>query len=280
MNYFKHLPTISYGDAIAKNLMARARFTTNSRLNKTVYYPYTTDDSDRIDLLSERYYNRPDLGWLVWFANDIVDPYYDMSLPPADFAAYIQKKYGSEAKARRQVKYYRNNWVNSEERLTISQFESLPAKHKKYYDPVLTDMLQVHSYKRNQEDWIRSTNKVLQVVLTAPSIVKVGDEIRQGAANFATISFVDPTDPTILTVQHVFGTLTAGAFTSNFANGTIASVTTISVCIPDDEASFWRSVRAYDYEDELNSSKKEIKLLDSRSAPEAEMALKRLMNSR
>ena len=49
---------------------------------------------------------------------------------------------------------------------------------------------------------------------------------------------------------------------NSVVNATISSVSSITYGIPSEELAYWSAVSAYDYEQELNESRKHIKLLN------------------
>ena len=68
---------------------------------------------------------------------------------------------------------------------------------------------------------------------------------------------------TFANTSHVVLDKITGSFTTGAAsNATITAVTTISQPISNLEASYWESVSAFTYEDEINESKLHIKILD------------------
>lgn len=295
MNYFDKFPLINYNGHMAVNLMSRARLSNSTRAQKTMFYPYTIRDYDRVDNLSENYYDSPEYSWLIWMTNDMIDPYYDYPLSDDDFDAYIADKYGSIANAYRKVKYYRTKWVNDEAILSISEFNSLDSRYKKYYDPVVDINYGVKGYKRKQSDVITNTNRAYLVFVTGPvtnsgefitgeEVYKVSDPsvysecshgIHRGHAEESEAA-------SFITLRHVFGEFEVGdqiAGKTSGATGYIGSITLVSESLASTEADFWEPVSCYDYEYELNQKKKQIKLIDVRYRNEIEAELQRVMDT-
>ena len=276
MNYFNKLPTITYNGQLAKNLLARAKLSDDTRNNKLVFQPYTMNELDRVDVLSNYYYENPGYSWLVWFSNDVIDPYYDMPLSELDFTRYLEAKYGSVEIAMRKIEFYRLNWVGIEETLTPQQFSAL-GKNKKYYKPVLDVNLIPVQYVINPKDYVVSTNRIEQYALT--SIVGtfvVGEEVQVDGSTYATVEAVGPD---YILCKHVVGDI-EGSITgqTSGATATITLKTLLAENIAIDEISYWTPVTAFEYENELNELKKEVKLLDVRFKSQAENDLKRLMS--
>jgi len=58
---------------------------------------YTVKENERAEDVAYFYYDDPGLSWLVYFANDIIDPYTQWVKPYEDFVAYFRKKYSSQS---------------------------------------------------------------------------------------------------------------------------------------------------------------------------------------
>ena len=74
--------------------------------NIDAYYYYTIRDSDRPETLAERVYGSPEAHWIILYANNIYDPYYDWPMETKAFEKYIIKKYGSLEWAKTNYHHY------------------------------------------------------------------------------------------------------------------------------------------------------------------------------
>lgn len=280
MNYFDKLPTITYANNLVKNIMSRSRLSDSIKSNQTAFYPYTMDANDRIDILSNLYYENPGYTWLIWLTNDIIDPYFDLTLNDDDFNDHITSKYGSYDLAARKIKVYRNNWYdNIDVSITPTQFNSLANGTQKYYEPILDNVLNVARYVRKRHDDIIATNKIQSIAISSVTgTFKVGEEVQTNGTNYA---FVTHVSNTALTVQHITGTL-SGTITGqeSGATATVGTITTILQPISAVDAPFWSPVTFLEYEQDLNEAKKVIKLLDVRYTSQAVNDLKRTMSAR
>lgn len=278
MNYFNKLPTITYDGQLAKNLLARAKLSDETRDNRLVFQRYTMNELDRADVLSNYYYDSPGYSWLVWFSNDVIDPYYDMPMQEIDFVRYLEAKYGSVAAAMRKIEFYRFNWVSIDTVLTPQQFADL-GKSKKYYKPVLDVNLIPVQYVVDQKDYTVSTNRIEQIALTdITGTFVVGEEIQVSGSVYATVAGVGDD---YLICKHIVGGLLVDNIVTgqtSSASARITLVTAISENISVDEVIYWNAVSAFDYENELNELKKEVKLLNVNFKSQAENDLKRLMS--
>lgn len=289
--FFDKLPTLMYNGVPAKNFLARAKLSEQTLENQTFLYPYTMTEVDRPDVISAKYYEDSDFTWLIWLANGVVDPYYDLYIPDRDFIKFIENKYGSVANAQSQILYYRNNWAIDDSQLSISAFDSLLPNLKKYFTPLTDQYNTVYAYVRKPEDWVVNTNRVVSMSLGNTSgVFAVGTTIQQKyAANGAYIAsgVVSYSNTTYLTVKHVDGAfnasnstvLTTISATGSNSTANAQTVTIISSNIPTTEYTYWSPVSAFDYEQERNFKNKEITLIDNRYKNTMENELKKIMKS-
>jgi hypothetical protein len=287
MKFFNKLPIISYNGQVARNFLARARLTEQTRNNHNLFYPYTVTEQDRIDHISHKYYDDSDYMWMIYLANDIVDPYFDLYLNDTNFDRYITDKYGSIANAQQQIVYWRNNWETDDTELSLSGFESLPDYAKKYYGPKVDRYNNAYSYERKQEDWIVDTNQIVSIVVEATGTFTIGEKVTQtatvgGITANAVVTFANSTQ---ISLKHVVGEVLASNSTvtttiTGLSSGATANAQSLSVqyAIPETEAVFWSPVSYYDHEAENNARKKTIQLIDTRLKGEVERELKKVMN--
>ena len=280
MNYFNKLPTIIYDGQLAKNLLARAKLSDDTRNNKLVFQRYTINELDRVDVLSNYYYDSPGYSWLVWFSNDVIDPYYDMPLAEIDFNRYLEAKYGSIESATRKIEFYRFDWVSIDTVLTPQQFANL-GKSKKYYKPVLDVNLIPVQYVVDQKDYVVATNRIEQITINNISgTFVVGEEIQVSGSVYATVAGVGND---YLICKHIVGGLLVGNIVTGQTSSASATITLVPAQpltqnIDINEVVYWKPVTAFEYENEINELKKEVKLLDVRFKSQAENDLKRLMS--
>lgn len=279
MNYFNKLPTIIYNGQVAKNLLARAKLSDRTLSNKNAFYPYTMDETDRADTLSQHYYDNPGYTWLIWMANNTIDPYYSMPMTETDFSNYLISKYGSVAKAMRKIAFYRTTY-DKETRISVSAYNSLPSRFMKYYEPLFDSYDNIIAYRRSFNLDTTNTNRIVSITLaTVNGNFTVGEEIQVNGTNYGFVTLVDGTT---VTCQHVNGTFSAGNTVTgqdSGATGTVTSSTTLVETIAYTDAAYWEPISYYDHEREINEDKKHVKLLDVRYKGQAEAELKRLMSA-
>jgi len=302
MNYFNKIPIISYNGYDVRNILARGQLSKKSKASYSLFYPYTMKDDDRIDRLAANYYDDPGYTWLIWYANETIDPYYDLPLSDLDLASYIKNKYGSIEASARKIKHYRIDWVNDQSELTPSEFNQLSiddfnGSHRKYYDVVLDSYGLVKKYVRKQDDSILLTNQTVILNLTNTTGTFVKDEELRVNNDPMIYAFVKSVTGSTITIQHTTGfpvdpSIAAGVFFSlsdtfigftvagqeSGATGEIDSGTAIKTMAEVDN-TYWSPVTYLDYEYEENAKKKYIQLIGSNYKNTTEEQLKRIMRS-
>jgi hypothetical protein len=264
--YFSRFPLVDYDGTPAKNILARVDFTTQTKKDIYVNFDYTLQDgSTRPDILSYNYYNSAQYDWLIYMANDIIDPYHDYYKSSEDFKNYIVGKYGSAEIARSKILFYRNDWAPDESLISETVYESLPISIKKYWKPKLNTTNQIVGYDRVKDDWTVSTNRIVQLTVTADiSGFDIGDIISQSSTNASGTLVSKDVDAGLLIIQHVEGTFVVSTADK------ISSVIILKENISALESVFWAPVYAYDYEEEKNELKKYISLIKSSYVPDIE----------
>lgn len=283
MNFFNKLPTITYNNNMAKNILARAKLSDATKANSRLFLPYTTSGEERVDTISAQYYGSPGYTWLIWFANDTVDPYYGMALSEYDLEQYIITKYGSIAAAQRKIIHYKNNWESDKAVISADAFNNMKAGTQKYWSPILDYNLNVSGYARKQDDQILNTNRIAQITISnSTGDFKVGEEI-QSVTDTNIYGFCTYSDSSTITIQHVSGSFATDMTVFGKESGTQANVVSannrVSVTSAYNDSYYWSPVTGYDYEIEQNEKKKTILLMDAMQAGQADYELKRVMDT-
>ena len=107
--YFKDFPQVEYQGKIARNLISRPKIKEQLLGNPNAFYDYVITNDLRPDQVSYLYYNDPHLVWLIFLANNIVDPYYDWPLNQQMFEDFLISKYGTVAAAQAKILHYKHN---------------------------------------------------------------------------------------------------------------------------------------------------------------------------
>lgn len=93
MSYFKYFNKIDYFDKETRNIINKAAIVSEVVNRADGFYPYIIKDYERPDIIAFNEYNDESLDWIIFFSNQIVDPYYDWPLFPEQFKGYLEKKY-------------------------------------------------------------------------------------------------------------------------------------------------------------------------------------------
>jgi hypothetical protein len=95
--YFDKLPVIKYGGRDIRDISRRVNFLKQTMSNPFIFLPYTVEDGDRPEDVAYHYYGSTEYTWLVYLANNIIDPYHDWPLSEENFNQYLIKKYEQQS---------------------------------------------------------------------------------------------------------------------------------------------------------------------------------------
>ena len=112
--YFSNLPLLTYdldrkkpsSQYLAIDIFRRNVIREKVLTNINTYYPYQVQEGERPDTLAELYYGSVDFMWLILYANDIFDVYYDWPFFGKQLENFIKQKYGSILSASTTVHHY------------------------------------------------------------------------------------------------------------------------------------------------------------------------------
>lgn len=318
MSYFKNLPTIFYNGQQAKNLMSRAALSDQTKKDLSIYYPYTIKEKDgRTESLAYSYYGSADSDWMLYFANEVVDPYFGMGLNQQDFDAFIAKKYGSVQLAQQKVAFYRTNWdLMDDSSITTEAYEVLSASERKYWTAIPDASGSIIRYERKKEDLIINTNRIFTISISnldrSEFIVGeklsiyddeyfniiIGDDLILGTDDDPLVTsyrdynsiestkygFCEYANSSTILIKSTTGMNTSNVSDSivvGYESGAIASLDSIVLSCENltsnVESTYWKSVSYYDHEDEKNTEKRNIFMIDKAFKSKMESELKRSM---
>jgi Base plate wedge protein 53 len=274
--FFNYFPTLLYRNTPITNVIAKVRFRESIRTNAAVFYTYTVKEGERADQIAEHYYGDAHYDWLIYLANDIVDPYHEWPKDQTTLDQFVKSKYGSIADAEARIKYYRVNYDLSDDVISTAVFDALSAGQKKYWTQVYNLSGQVVGYERREQDLSIDTNSVVQ--LTGTFSVTSGQLLRQGTATGEVVY----SDSTTAVLKNIYGTWASGGSVVQTVGGasvnaTITDVSTLPGGIPIDEVTYWTPTTCYEYEQELNEARKNIRLVHTSFANRIERDMKELL---
>lgn len=238
--------------------------------NVDAYYYYTIRDSDKPETLAERIYGDAEAHWIILYANNIYDPYYDWPMDDRTFQKYIVKKYGSLAWAKTNYHHYEKVITRENpfsQTVSTTRFE---VNEKKLTDGILTLSGYSTDFTLNEIAFVGPSNaanvfsgEVIawsnsngRIVLAntngkvAPYQYLIGNS---SSANGTVIALVSPSTP-----MDAYNTLTD---TTDFSTYTVAG-RTVYETISRNKVSY------YDYEEQLNENKRQIKIIQPSYYPQ------------
>lgn len=278
--YFDKFPIINYNGFNVRDVTVSAKLINKYASFPYVYDPYVLDAEQRPDQVAYQIHDDQHMSWLIWYANKVVDPYYDWYLPEEEFNNFLKKKYGSVPYTHKKILFFRTNWYEDNREISPTEFNAMfgeyTAPHSYYWKPNLDpNNGRLISYTRREKDSVVNTNKIARIRTTSNSF-KTGDllEIRlnglvKGSAEVARA------DSDLPTVNNILGEI-GKDYTLNVLGNTASNCTITEfaasynpseeiwtrVNIPDEEYVYWSPVTVYDVENEKNESRKTIKVVD------------------
>ena len=104
MAYFKYFDTIDYDVRGIKNkptidnitnILKRVRMKVDFVKYQSFFAMHTIIDGETPEYLAHEYYGDAELHWVVLYAQQITNPYYDWPLRYYDLKKFVAKKYGT-----------------------------------------------------------------------------------------------------------------------------------------------------------------------------------------
>jgi len=99
MKYFENFPIISYQGKRVRDITRRNTFIKQISTNPYLFLPYTIKEGQRAEDIALDYYGSVDYIWVIYLANNILDPYHEWPLDTEDFNKFLIDKYADVADA-------------------------------------------------------------------------------------------------------------------------------------------------------------------------------------
>ena len=99
--YFKSFPFTFYTldntttVQVVTNITNRTNITDKVKQNLSLFDEYDIKDGETPELLADKFYNNPELHWLILHYNDIIDPRFDWPLDTNNLSRYTAGKYAN-----------------------------------------------------------------------------------------------------------------------------------------------------------------------------------------
>jgi hypothetical protein len=270
--YFNNFPIIEYNSKPAIDITKRVVMLNYVLKNPFLFYPYEISENERADQLSNRYYDDQYKSWILYYSNNMVDPYYEWHLSEQELENFIIKKYGSTELALNKIKHYICNW-EGHDNISISRYDSLLPTLKKYWIPDYQNSNKIMSYKRKQINQILNTNSIRTYSVANTSFIK--DEIVDivfDTNNTGQGQILSTTDSKIY-VQHTSGVTlenqTVNIGENSYIYGQESKVNTVFTTATNiidnllpEEQVYWKPMTYFEYENNINAYNKTLKVLD------------------
>jgi hypothetical protein len=271
-NFFDKFPLVRY--TVDKKLLNEYNAVTNVLFrvglikdvmenNVNAYYYYNVRDGDRPEILAEQIYGNAEAHWMILYANNIYDPYYDWPMDERTFEKYIIKKYGSLAWAKTNYHHYEKVVTRenpSAQVITTTRFE---VNEKKLTDGIITIIDAETDYGVGEIAYIGPSNasntfsgQVIAWNNANGQIVLANTNGQAKQAQFL-IGSSSAANGTVLkidlpaTPMDAYNTLTD---TTDFSTYTVAGKTVFEIISRD-------RITYFDYESQLNEDKRLIKII-------------------
>lgn len=283
--YFTNFPLIRFNNTLSVNLFAKIAFNKIIADNFFVYHPYTVEEGERPETIANWYYGDPSYDWIIYFSNDIIDPYHDWYLDGRTFKTFIEDKYQSVFRAQRRIKFFRTNYTDDFSIIQPSSYNALSSNQKKYWNPIYSIDNRITNYERKKEDIILNSNKTISLTIVPNGNTSFITDERVYQENLGItvasgiVSFANSTTLIVDRVQGTFSNSYTVKGEDSLKTSTVSSVNTLSTTIPVDEQAYYSAVSFYDYENEQNEKRKTIQLLDSSYVESVSNQLESLLSS-
>lgn len=231
--------------------------------NIDAYYLYSIRDSDRPETLAERIYGDAEAHWIILYANNIYDPYYDWPMDDRTFQKYIIKKYGSLEWAKTNYHHYEKVITRENPAAQVINTTKFEVNDRKLTDGIITiidaetdygvgeivyigDSNSSNTFSGQVVSWSNSNGQII-LANTSGTALRFQFLIGTSSAANGTVQKVDlPAVP-----MDAYNTLVD---TTDFSTYEVAGRTVF-------ETISRSKVSYYDYEEELNESKRLIKII-------------------
>ena len=142
MNYFSNFGQILYtldsnlvDFKSVTNIFTKVKFVKEVLNNSQLFYTYDMNEGDTPEIIAHKLYGDPNRYWMVMFANEYIDPYYDVPLKYQAFDNYLTDKYGSIANAQSQIHHHEKQvTVNTNKNGAIDNQMYITELTSSYYD--------------------------------------------------------------------------------------------------------------------------------------------------
>jgi hypothetical protein len=159
MSYFNNFPLINYFDKQSRSIILKAALIADVVNKADAFYPYIIKDYDRADTIAYEQYQDSGLDWVVYFSNNIVDPFYNWPLTYEQFRPYIEKKYNKTIyQLQSEVSHYKYTGITNDTAEDIARKSWLmsPTTHTYIDDTSGWTAVSIYDYENELNEEKRS----------------------------------------------------------------------------------------------------------------------------
>jgi len=99
INYFKYFPVVQYNNKSVVDITRRSKIVEQLYSQPINFLSYTVSEGERAEEIAYHYYNDQGKVWLIYMANNIIDPSNQWPLDSINFNNMLIKKYAAQAQA-------------------------------------------------------------------------------------------------------------------------------------------------------------------------------------
>ena len=287
--YFINFPKVKY--ELANSSFSATKVVSNITLKTTLqktlpqndpslYQRYLVKENERAEDIAEFYYGNVNLVWLVYFSNQIIDPYTQWPKSSSDFNKYFVKKYASKSQPDgTDPIVWGQNTTRTDNIVRWEQIEQQPDENGFTKDVVVSAISPdsyTHAQIFNNSGVVTSngTTKYISGITQAnPAVVTTTTD--HGFTQGNTVTITDVKGMTeVNNNDYVVNNITTKTFELSIDSTEFTSYTTNTDFIAGD----WAALRYYNYELNLNEELRSIVLINDVYSNMAEENLKRLLN--
>lgn len=289
MRYFENFPRIlttqpNGTSTLSLNLMSRVNIVPSLLNNPSVYYKYKMQEGDLPEIVANKYYDNPYRYWIFLYGNQTMDPQWDLGLSYEIFKKYLIDKYTEQSKSTKTGVVFEGTIDGVV--LNVDNFFSENPSNVITKGMVITGP----GVAKNTiiKEFLTGTGSTGTYEITIPQVLSNRVTMYSDVISW-TQSTVKYYRKLVITLDSLTNTRTVNAFnvdedtwaalpqnlvtTKTFPPDPVSGMSyTVTTTISKDTISI------YDYEEQLNESKKEVRIVNKSYTEDIENKLKSLLS--
>jgi len=178
---------------------------------------------------------------------------------------------------------FRSNYIADDTSLSTAAYNALSELQKSFWSPIIGNNNSISGYLRKREDKTYVTNQTLSLstAVVGNTSYTVSEQVKQTSGGvvvaLGNLKFSNSSVAVVDNIQGSFTTSYNLVGVTSGANSVVSSVSTLSTSIDPTIQNYFVPVTYYEYEEEINEQRKNIRLLDSVYVTSIEEKLKELL---